>query len=683
MLRAASLVADVSRSPVARYGLALGLGALGWGLRAWLFPAQGLAGLLLFFPLVLLAFGALGIGPGGVVTLLGVASAGLVLGPAWRWSMDDALWVATAVFSLAGVGAGLGLHHSRLAFARLRARYLDLKALLDEQTDLVCRHRADDLVLLDVNAAFCRCFDVHRREVLGRPWSLWLGPDAAGARAQDLAALRGLSRQQPTLTTERQVRDPAGGPPRWVQFIHRGVFDAEGKLTEVQSVGRDLTDHKRLESELEAAVDQTRDLYDNAPCGYYSLDARGVFIRVNPVMLGWLGCDAPTVLGRLSPTDFFTDEGRQQFNLSFPTFVRTCHSLGPLEFDLQSRHGATRRVSMSATVVRDAEGRYARSRSVMYDISELHRVRLQLRQLLREQEAVIDNDLVGAIRLRDRCELWHNRAISRIFGYGPGELRRVSSSIFYADEASFLALGEQAYPTLAQGGTYRAQLQMRKKSGEPLWIDLSGVALDADARETLWLMLDVSDMKRQQEAMEAMAFNDNLTGLPNRLLLADRLNQALALADRRGHRVAVGYLDLDGFKPINDQHGHRAGDLLLREVARRLRACVRSNDTVARVGGDEFVLLFTSVDQPSELTQALDRVLDALAQPMRIGGALSVHIGASIGVALYPEDASEPGLLLHLADLAMYEAKRAGHGRYQFYEARQPPPDTEPMDLEA
>jgi diguanylate cyclase (GGDEF)-like protein len=182
----------------------------------------------------------------------------------------------------------------------------------------------------------------------------------------------------------------------------------------------------------------------------------------------------------------------------------------------------------------------------------------------------------------------------------------------------------------------------------------------------MWFLADITDLKRYQDACEFKAHIDPLTGLPNRVLLADRMDQALALAQRHGYVTALCYLDLDGFKAINDEHGHDAGDEVLKEVARRLQAVIRDNDTAARLGGDEFVLLLTHVGSPQEVERLLQRVLDAVASPVATDVAL-VGVTASIGVAMAPAQGLDGPGLLRRADTAMYAAKRLGRRQMHFF----------------
>ena len=292
----------------------------------------------------------------------------------------------------------------------------------------------------------------------------------------------------------------------------------------------------------------------------------------------------------------------------------------------------------------------------------------QLQQVTAEQQAMLDNDLVGIARVRNRHLVWKNRGMDRIFGYEPGELNNVSVRKLFMDDASFQSVGEEAYPILQAHGSFRSQICLVRKDGQPIWLDASAVQLSQ--QEYLWMYVDITQMRLQQTRIEQIAYHDLLTDLPNRLLLHDRLEQALAQVERSNRYVAVCYLDLDGFKPVNDTFGHDAGDFLLREVALRMQAATRANDTVARFGGDEFVLLLADLVDPDEHMLVLRRVMEAVGRPIAINQVQDVMVSASIGVTLYPMDASDADGLLRHADLAMYQSKKSGGNCISLYSNR-------------
>ena len=177
---------------------------------------------------------------------------------------------------------------------------------------------------------------------------------------------------------------------------------------------------------------------------------------------------------------------------------------------------------------------------------------------------------------------------------------------------------------------------------------------------------DVTAAREIAQQLHHSAHHDLLTGLPNRMLLNDRIGQSLAAGLRHGNGVAVLFLDLDGFKLINDTRGHAVGDRLLQSVSKRLRKCIRDADTVSRIGGDEFVVLLSDVAGPKDAAVSAERILDSLTFPHLIDG-VALHVTASIGISLCPGDASNADTLIANADAAMYEAKASGRKRYLFY----------------
>lgn len=535
------------------------------------------------------------------------------------------------------------------ALQQSEQRYL---SILEDQTEIICRFDADNRMTF-VNDAFCRLFHLRREDVLGRVWSPIVYPDDLPLVTQKLAAIHP---RNPLVVIENRVVS-GDGSIRWCQFSNRALFDDAGQLVEWQSVGRDITERRQLEAELAQASEQFQDLYDHAPCGYYALDRQGKYVHLNLLTLQWLGLPREEVIGKLGPADFFDDEGKALFTACFPVFLQT-GKIGPLEFNLCGRGGVQRRVSVSSTAILNAQGDYVMSRSIMYDVSELHAARQQLHTLNLEQQAMLDNDLIGIAKVKDRIIVWRNPALERIFGYAPGTLQGRTTEEMYVDQEDFLAFGRDAYAVLASGQHYRQQRRMRKVTGEIVWIDVNGVLLEGQG-ESLWLMQDITAMKHYQEQVEHIAFHDGLTHLPNRLLLADRMAQAFALSDRTQTQAAVCYLDLNGFKPINDRYGHDMGDEVLKVTARRLLKQVRGNDTAARIGGDEFVLVLTAVKDPAEVDQALRRVMAAIEQPIDLGEGRVVSVSAAVGTALYPRDGTTTFELLRAADQAMYADK--GH----------------------
>ena len=269
-----------------------------------------------------------------------------------------------------------------------------------------------------------------------------------------------------------------------------------------------------------------------------------------------------------------------------------------------------------------------------------------------------------------------NRAFCEMTGHAADEVSGRSLHMLGADHGNdqFAAMiGQQ----LNHAEHWQGEVLHRRKSGEtyPAWLHVS-VIRDGEGRPAHYIFgfLDISDRKQAEERIEYMAFHDPLTGLPNRRLAMERLELAIALADRSKTRTALLFLDLDNFKTINDSFGHAVGDLLLQAVASRLMLCIRDSDTICRQGGDEFLIVLGNVADTDAITTVTEKILEALAPTFNIEGK-ELSTSSSIGIAVFPDDGRDIDTLLKRADTAMYHAKEAGRNAYSFF--------TEQMNLDA
>ena len=264
-----------------------------------------------------------------------------------------------------------------------------------------------------------------------------------------------------------------------------------------------------------------------------------------------------------------------------------------------------------------------------------------------------------------------NRAFLRIMGY-PDDEALIGR---YTHELRLDYLGGESFDSLRQSlihnGSWQGEMRGQRESGELFSATLNvNVARDEAGQVThrVAILTDITQLKAQQHQLEHVAYHDALTGLPNRVLLADRLNQAMARAGRRGEHVAVVYLDLDGFKAVNDDQGHDQGDALLIAIAQRMAGALRQTDTLARIGGDEFVAVLSDLATDHEALPSLQRLLLAAREPVLLAAG-EVQVSASIGVAFYPQaEAVDADQLLRQADHALYQAKLAGKNRHHVYD---------------
>lgn len=277
---------------------------------------------------------------------------------------------------------------------------------------------------------------------------------------------------------------------------------------------------------------------------------------------------------------------------------------------------------------------------------------------------VFDNSPVGIVVTDpDGIIIRVNQAFTRISGYALQECRGLKSNLLKSGRQD-VDFYREMWEAIIQKGHWAGEIWNRHRTGQIRRHDLTITAV-LDSKEQIvnfvGLLRDVTERHTQQEEMRHLATHDQLTGLANRTLLMEALNRSLALAARQGRRVGLLFLDLDGFKPVNDHFGHGTGDCLLQAVANRLLSSIRKSDTLCRQGGDEFVLLVPEVEDLAQLVSLAEKLLLSLQEPYPDLPS-GITIGASIGVACWPEHAEDADGLLDAADNAMYQAKHQGGG---------------------
>ncbi len=319
-------------------------------------------------------------------------------------------------------------------------------------------------------------------------------------------------------------------------------------------------------------------------------------------------------------------------------------------------------------------------RIVLTDITERKQAETELRiaaTAFESQDGIMVTDIQGVI-------LRVNRAFTRITGYTAEEAVGRTPHLLSSgrhDAAFYAAMWEHILRT----GAWQGEIWNRRKNGDVFPERLTITAVKGDAGEVthyVGMMHDITARKQAEEQIRALAFYDTLTQLPNRRLLNDRLEQAMAASKRSGRYAALMFLDLDNFKPLNDTYGHDVGDLLLVEAAHRLIGCVREMDTVARFGGDEFMVMLgeLDVDKAESATQAgivAEKIRAALAKPyvlkleheMKAETAVEHHCTSSIGVVLFINHAASTEEIIKWADIAMYQAKEAGGNLIRFHDS--------------
>ena len=270
---------------------------------------------------------------------------------------------------------------------------------------------------------------------------------------------------------------------------------------------------------------------------------------------------------------------------------------------------------------------------------------------------------------RDRRILEINQTFTRTSGFTPDDVQGQTLDLIRSDqhdEMFHLAI----WQAMAEEGHWSGEIWSRHKTGSvhPEWASFSAVYGDnGEVKNYIAVLSDISSLKDKQYLLEHIAHHDVLTDLPNRVLLADRLKQAIEVCDRKQIGLAVAFVDLDGFKGINDRYGHQTGDQVLVQAANRMDEALRAGDTLARIGGDEFVAVISELQDEATCLPVLERLLKAVSRPIEVEGNM-LQLTASIGVALYPQARVDADQLLRQADQAMYLAKQQGKNRFHFFD---------------
>jgi diguanylate cyclase (GGDEF)-like protein/PAS domain S-box-containing protein len=297
--------------------------------------------------------------------------------------------------------------------------------------------------------------------------------------------------------------------------------------------------------------------------------------------------------------------------------------------------------------------------------------RKQVEEALRESEeryrSLFENANEAIFVAQDGKLVFLNPVTSRLIGYSSEELMGRSFLDFIHPDDQNLVIGN--YLRRLKGEEFQPRYTFRylAKNGAVQWMEIGAVRIEWDGRPaTLNFCTDITDRKHAEETIRQMAYHDSLTGLPNRKLFSDRLGLALAHAQRNQNGVAVTMLDLDHFKDVNDTLGHDVGDLLLKAASERLSAALRKGDTVARFGGDEFVLILPDLRGMEDVIQVAQKIVEGFRKPFLIG-AHQLLVTTSIGIAVYPHDGTDEVILLKKADIAMYQVKQTGRDGYQIF----------------
>jgi diguanylate cyclase (GGDEF)-like protein/PAS domain S-box-containing protein len=508
-----------------------------------------------------------------------------------------------------------------------------------------------------VNRAFCRMSGYEEPELHRMKFEATLHPDDRAYRLKVFRQL--LDGEIGSYVSERRfIRKD-----RSVAWVRMSVTvpGEETRPGQIILLVEEITERKQAEDALRASEERFRIAAESASDVIYEWDLRSgavdVFGRANRLLGDW---PAPRTLeawkSLVHPDDL------PQILLDFARYIQSGEPYSG-EFRIAGRDGKIYRYSNRGQAIRDAGGEPSKWVGLCTDITEARRAEEATSQLAAivqsSEDAILATDLGGIITT------W-NHGAQQLLGHTAAESQSRSIATLFCDRE----LGREILSRVRKGQSVRLdEAQFLRGDGSQIPASLSVSPIRKSGGQltgSAIIARDISARKQAETEMAHQTLHDHLTGLPNRLLLADRLADSIAGADLDYSGTAVIFVDLDGFKFVNDTLGHEAGDLLLQQVAQRLSACVRHGDLLARMGGDEFMLVVNGVAEDQLALNVAQRLAGALRGPFFVAHQELV-VTASMGIAIYPRDGTDVSALRRNADAAMYEAKKAGKDRVHFY----------------
>lgn len=464
---------------------------------------------------------------------------------------------------------------------------------------------------------------------------------------------------QPTHELTRIAKSIASGEKK----VHQINFTPEDELGELaESILVMSSSIAERENALRAKQSQLEGIIGNAPAVIYMKDHHGRYLLVNELFERLFSVTNDDVYGKIDEEIFSLPIARQ-LHANEEQVLETWLPL-QCEEKMPLKGGVHTYFSVKFPIF-DDNGQLASVCTIATDITERKRTEKDLllakRIIESANEAVVVTDMQGVI-----ADV--NAAFEKLTGFSRDEVIGKTPAINksgYHDEKFYRAMWQQ----LHEQGNWSGEIWDRRKNGEvyPKWLSINKVHDEIeDNFHYVGIFSDISSKKQTEDQLEKLAYYDALTGLPNRLLFRSRLAQEIASAKRHAHQVALFFIDLDRFKNVNDTLGHAAGDELLKIVAKRLQDNVREEDTISRLGGDEFTIIVPEVKSPEQVSVMAQKIIDALNFPILLGEK-EVHIGSSIGISLYPQDGQDIEQMTRNADLALYKAKDEGRNNFQFF----------------
>jgi diguanylate cyclase (GGDEF)-like protein/PAS domain S-box-containing protein len=521
-------------------------------------------------------------------------------------------------------------------------------------------------VFRTVNRSFCAMLGYEPAEVEGQSFRRFTHPEDI---ARDEEALRQIRNgvDLAGVVDKRFLRK--GGGEVWVRRSATVVREANGQARFVVGAFIDLTEQRSADLALEQQAHFTRALLDAIPNPVYFKDRGGrygVYNRAFDDLFGggrdWIG---KTVHDMFDGKNAVEHEARDK-----PLYERPASTT--YEMLEPTAEGEMRQMLYNKVSFVDQRGEVAGLIGVITDVTRYKETERALEASEARFRVLTESslDLISVLHEDGRIQ-YQSPALRHLLGYEPADTvgKNVSDLIHQDDIETVRA----ALRRIIESRQSIEPVEFRIRHRDGMWRTFESLGTNCLANPHIHGVVfnsrDVTDRKVIQQRIQHLAYHDNLTGLPNRSLLQDRLAHSIARAERSNRKVAVLFIDLDNFKNINDTLGHDVGDELLRQVSRRLSECVRLEDTIARQGGDEFIVLLDSLEDGRGASVVAQKILNSLRSAFILSGT-EQHVSGSVGIALYPEDGRDAQTLMKNADTAMFHGKGLGKNTYQYFTAQ-------------
>jgi diguanylate cyclase (GGDEF)-like protein/PAS domain S-box-containing protein len=549
----------------------------------------------------------------------------------------------------------------REAQAALQASNESLRAVVETAPMAIYALTVDGKVTL-WNPAAAQLFGVSREDAVGH-----LSPLLNPENEPRLSALRTQVAQGAIVRNEEIAWNRGDGTEFELSLSLAPLRGPAGALEGVLVICNDVTSLKAASRALDAQLHFTQELLEVIPAPIFYRKASGEYMGFNRAWERFFGKRRGDWIGK-STWDLVGSAQTARL-LARDQQVLETGNTSIDEVSLPDAEGNVRYVVWHVGRFTDAEHRPAGIIGVMTDITEFRQVSAALESSERRFKALTESamDIVTVLDAQGVIR-YQSPSVKHLLGYEPADmLGKNQFDLVHRDDAPAM---RRDFKALIDSGQMQLAAEFRVCNSKGEWRTLESIGKNCLADPIVNGIIvntrDITDRKAFQERIQHQAYHDALTGLPNRLLMQDRIAHAIARAAREGSRCVVMFIDIDNFKNINDTMGHDVGDELLREIAVRLTGSVRAQDTIARQGGDEFIVLLDQMEGHQGATRVAQKILEGLRAAFRVAGA-DQHVSGSLGIALYPEDGQDAATLLRNADTAMFHGKALGKNTYQFF----------------